>query len=398
MRRGAPARWIESSCLAGAGVAALWSPPPWRWLGLVAVVLGMASIIVRHRIDRRERAAGTALIDEIKAERREVSSSRDLYGSLLDSLPVGVVAVRSGLAVYANPAARQALGERVTEVGAPMPGAVREVIEEAASGRTATARFSQGLPRQVMEVAALPVGDSGLLLLHLSDMTERFRTDRMRQDFVIAASHELKTPVAAIQAAAETVLLALDDDKDVVAAFSGRILDNAVRMSRIVSDMLDLSRLESGTLPLEACDLAEVVGEVVERFLAARPRIELEATPTPVIGSPLYLGLACRNLLENAVRHTAEDGWIRTAVGAANGEATMVVADSGTGIPSDELPRIFERFYRADEARSRATGGTGLGLAIVKHVADLHNGRIEVESRLGQGSTFRLRIPVRSGS
>lgn len=396
MMRGAVARWVQSSCLVGAGVAALWSPPPWSWMGFLAALVGMASIIVHHRIDSRERAANAALMHGIETDRRDASSRRDLYASLLDSLPVGVVAVRSGRAVYANPAAREVLGERVTETGAPMPGAVREVIEEAASGRPSAARFSQGLPRRVMEVAARPVGDGGLVLLHLSDMTERSRTDRMRQDFVIAASHELKTPVAAIQAAAETVLLALADDEDVVVAFSGRILDNAVRMSRIVSDLLDLSRLESGTLSFEACDLADVVGEVVERFLTALPAIELEAEPILVMGNPSYLALACRNLLENAVRHTPEDGWIRTAVGAVNGEATVVVADSGTGIPSDEIPRIFERFYRVDEARSRATGGTGLGLAIVKHVADLHDGRIEVESRLGQGSTFRLRIPARS--
>jgi len=366
-------------------------------VGMVAVVLGVASVMLQYRLHRQERSVAETLIEELEADRREMSKSRDLYGSLLSSLPVGVVAVQAGQAVYANPAAIEVLGERVTEAGAPVPGAVREVIEEAVSGRSTSARFSQGLPRRVMEVAAGPVGE-GLVLLHLSDITERSRIDRMRQDFVIAASHELKTPVAAVKAAAETVLMALEDDLDVVSGFSGRILDNAVRMSRIVSDLLDLSRLESGILPLEACDLAEVVGEVVEPFLVARPSIEWEAEPTLVMGSPSYLALACRNLLENAVRHTPDDGEIRIAIGAAHGEATVVVTDNGTGIPSDELPRIFERFYRVGEARSRATGGTGLGLAIVKHVADLHDGRIEVESRLGRGSSFRLRIPVRPHS
>ncbi len=398
-RRNGPVivRWVTSASLMAAGIAALGAPPPWPWVGMVAVVLGVASVMLQYRLHRQERSVAETLIEELEADRREMSKSRDLYGSLLSSLPVGVVAVQAGQAVYANPAAIEVLGERVTEAGAPVPGAVREVIEEAVSGRSASARFSQGLPRRVMEVAAGPVGE-GLVLLHLSDITERSRIDRMRQDFVIAASHELKTPVAAVKAAAETVLMVLEDDLDVVSSFSGRILDNAVRMSRIVSDLLDLSRLESGILPLEACDLAEVVGEVVEPFLAARPSIEWEAEPTLVMGSPSYLALACRNLLENAVRHTADDGEIRIAIGAAHGEATVVVTDNGTGIPSDELPRIFERFYRVDAARSRATGGTGLGLAIVKHVADLHDGRIEVESRLGRGSTFRLRIPVRPHS
>ena len=391
------ARWVTSASLVAAGIATLQAPPPWPWVGMGALALGVVSLVLQHRIRRRERSLAETRIEELEADGLELSRSRDLYGSLLSALPVGVVAVRSGQVVYANPASIEVLGERVTQAGAPVPGAVREVIEEAVAGRSGSARFSQGLPRRVMEVEARPIGD-GLVLLHLSDITERSRIDRMRQDFVIAASHELKTPVAAVKAAAETVLLALEDDQDVVSDFSGRILDNAVRMSRIVSDLLDLSRLESGILPFEACDLAEVVGEVVERFLTARPSIEWDAEPTPVMGSPSYLALACRNLLENAVRHTPDDGWIRITVGAAHGEATVVVADDGTGIPSDDLPRIFERFYRVEAARSRATGGTGLGLAIVKHVADLHDGRIEVESRLGQGSTFRLRIPVRSPS
>ena len=390
-------RWVAAASLVAAGIAVLAAPPPWPWVGIAAVVLGVASVMLQSRIHRQERSNAEALIEELEAGRLELSKIRDVYGSLLSSLPVGVVAVQAGQAVYANPAAIEVLGERVTEVGAPVPGAVREVIEEAIAGRSSSARFSQGLPRRVMEVAARPVGE-GLVLLHLSDITERSRIDRMRQDFVIAASHELKTPVAAIKAAAETVLMALEDDQEVVSDFSGRILDNAVRMSRIVSDLLDLSRLESGALPLEACDLAEVVGEVVERFLTARPSIEWEAEPTLVMGNPSYLALACRNLLENAVRHTPDDGRILVAIGAADAEATVMVMDNGTGIPSDELPRIFERFYRVGEARSRATGGTGLGLAIVKHVADLHDGRIEVESRLGQGSTFRLRIPVRPPS
>ena len=245
-----------------------------------------------------------------------------------------------------------------------------------------------------MGVSAHPAGGDGLIVIHLVDVTERWQTDRMRQDFVAAASHELKTPVAAIQAAAETVLVALEDDPDVVFEFSGRILDNAIRMSRIVANLLDLSRLESDTLRVEPFDLADVLGEEVRRFSSLLPPIEFAAVSTPMVGSPSDLALAFRNLLENAVRHTPDEGWVRASVGAANGEATVVVADSGSGIPAADIPRVFERFYRVDAARSRATGGTGLGLAIVRHVADLHRGRVEVESRLGEGSTFRIRVPA----
>ena len=333
-------------------------------------------------------------LHDLNVERAGLVGREELHTTLLASLPVGVVAVRSGRPVYANRAAVEFLGERVLEVGAPIPTAVRQVIEEAHHGRSSTGQFVQGYPRRIMGVSAHPAGGDGLIVIHLVDVTERWQTDRMRQDFVAAASHELKTPVAAIQAAAETVLVALEDDPDVVFEFSGRILDNAIRMSRIVANLLDLSRLESDTLRVEPFDLADVLGEEVRRFSSLLPPIEFAAVSTPMVGSPSDLALAFRNLLENAVRHTPDEGWVRASVGAANGEATVVVADSGSGIPAADIPRVFERFYRVDAARSRATGGTGLGLAIVRHVADLHRGRVEVESRLGEGSTFRIRVPA----
>ena len=205
----APARWVTSASLVAAGVAALQAPAPWPWVGMGGLALGVVSLALRYRTHRRERSAAETRIEELEADALELSRSRDLYGSLLSSLPVGVVAVQSGQAVYANPAAVEVLGERVTQADAPMPGAVRDVIDGALSGRSSSAQFSQGLPRRVMEVAARPVGE-GLVLLHLSDITERSRIDRMRQDFVIAASHEHKTPVAAIRAAAETVLMVLE--------------------------------------------------------------------------------------------------------------------------------------------------------------------------------------------
>ena len=388
------ARRVLILSLVVAGWSALQGPQPWRWVGVVAMLVGTFSASLERRYRRQETARIAARMDEVEAEKRELGQAGDRYESALGSLPVGVMTIQDGRAVYANPLAQEVLGERVAQAEAPLPGVVRGVIQAAVSGVPSSAEFAQGLPRRVIQVSAVPVTD-GLVLLHLFDVTERRQTDQMRQDFLIAASHELKTPVAAIKAAAETVLMELEDDQEMARRFSGRILDNAVRMSRIVSDLLDLSRLETASPPLEVCDLAEIMQEVVERFVSSGPRVDLQAAPTWVRGSRSYLALACGNLLENAVRHTPEEGWVWSEVTSENGEATVVVADNGSGIPSQELPRIFERFYRVDEGRSRSTGGTGLGLAIVKQVADLHDGRVEVESRLGRGSTFRLKLPVR---
>ena len=395
-------RWFETRllpilCVVAAlvaGGAAVGAPSPGRWIGSTAAVACIWSMWWLHKRWRHGRVETRRHIGSLEIELGRLRSSEELYGALLESLPVGVVAVRSGRPVYANRAAVEYLGERVTQIGAPMPTAVRQVIEEAGEGRALSRQFSQGLPRRVMEVSGYPPGRDGIVLLHLLDITERWQTDRMRHDFVVAASHELKTPVAAIQAAAETVLIAIEDDPDAALDFSGRILDNAIRMSRIVTDLLDLSRLESTTPRMEVFDLADALAEVVQRFGSSYPRVTFDAEATPIIGNPSDLALAFRNLLENAVRNTPDTGRVQAAVSSRNGEAVVTVADTGAGIPAADLPRIFERFYRVDTARSRATGGTGLGLAIVKHVAEMHGGRVEVDSRLGEGSTFRMCLPA----
>ena len=387
---------LRCACLSAVlvtGLAALLAPAPWSWIGGITAVTGFASILWLEKHHHKRGEDRRRYSHTLEAERAGLLDRESLHTALLASLPVGVVAVRSGSPVYANPAALKFLGGRITEVGAPVPAAVRQAVEAAEEGRSSTARFSQGLPRRVMEVSGHPPGSDGVVLLHLLDITERVQADRVRQDFVVAASHELKTPVAAIQAAAETILVALEDDLEVVFDFSGRVLDNAIRMSRIVTNLLDLSRLESDIPRVEPFDLAEVLREETRRFVSSLPRIDYEAVPTPIIGNPSDMALAFRNLLENAVRHTPEDGRIKASVRTGAGITTVVVEDTGTGIPAADLPRVFERFYRVDEARSRATGGTGLGLAIVKHVAELHGGRVEVESRLGEGSTFRLHVP-----
>ncbi len=219
----------------------------------------------------------------------------------------------------------------------------------------------------------------------------------MRRDFVASASHELKTPVAAILASAEALQMALSRDPASAQRFGEQIERLARQLAKLVGDLLDLSRLEASEPDHESVRLDQVAEEEVNRFRPAAESAGLTLTSSSsaisVSGSRRDLGLAIRNLLENAIRHTPAGGAIELRLRSDNGDALVEVVDSGEGIPKRELPRIFERFYRVDTARARATGGTGLGLAIVRHVVERHGGSVQVESELGQGSTFRLRIP-----
>jgi signal transduction histidine kinase len=222
----------------------------------------------------------------------------------------------------------------------------------------------------------------------------------MRRDFVANTSHELKTPVASIQAAAETIRDAARDDPPAAGRFAEQLHRDALRLSRIVSDLLDLSRLEAERPRLSPVRLDRLTSEEVDRFRdsAGRAGVKLEFRSDPVIvhGSQGDLALLVRNLLDNAVRYSPDGGRVEVEVASSDGEALLAVRDTGIGIPSRDMPRIFERFYRVDRARSRETGGTGLGLSIAKHVAEQHGGRIEVDSELGRGSEFRVRLPASS--
>jgi signal transduction histidine kinase len=243
------------------------------------------------------------------------------------------------------------------------------------------------------------VGEDGSVLVVVRDVTEARRLDAIRRDFVANASHELKTPVASIQAAAETIRTASLDDPMVIPRFAAQLEREAVRLSRIVGDLLDLSRLESGSELDEDVALDALLRDEVERFedAAAESGVELSvrAAAVPrVRGSGRDLALLVRNLVDNAIRYTRAGGRVDVDLSAEGATVLLTVADTGVGIPQRELSRIFERFYRVDRARSRETGGTGLGLSIVRHVVENHGGRIAVESELGRGTRFEVRLPA----
>jgi two-component system phosphate regulon sensor histidine kinase PhoR len=342
-----------------------------------------------------------ARIGEAQADRR----TRDLVLSALDE---GVVLMddRGGVR-YANPAAIRLLGRMAGDVPLVAAGTspdpfispvVRRLVGRAFDvGSVQEQELEIGQPPRTVLATAFPAGGEGLVLLVLRDVTEARKVDAIRRDFVAAASHELKTPVASIQAAAETLSHAMDEDPEAARRFVANLHRDSERLSRIVMDLLDLSRLESERPTLEDVRLDLLAREEIDRVgeltLEAGLNVEVSTDPVTVRGSRKDLALLLSNLLDNAVRYTHQGGTIRVHVAGENGPARVEVSDTGIGIPSRELPRIFERFYRVDRARSRETGGTGLGLAIVKHVAEQHGGRVEASSELGKGSTFVVTLP-----
>jgi two-component system phosphate regulon sensor histidine kinase PhoR len=257
---------------------------------------------------------------------------------------------------------------------------------------------------RVFDVQATPVamavGRGAIVIFH--DITDLERLEQVRKDFVANVSHELRTPLAGIIGYAETLLDGALEDAENRAQFVDIIRANAIRLGSIAADLLVLSELESGADPQEQETIA--VRGVVESALltvegeARERRVTLVRDPLEdlfVAGSRLRLEQALLNLLANAVKFNRPGGEVRVGVRRDEaGMAAITVADTGVGIPYEDLPRIFERFYRVDKARSRQVGGTGLGLSIVKHVVERMKGTVNVESQLGRGSTFTIRIPA----
>jgi two-component system sensor histidine kinase SenX3 len=307
-----------------------------------------------------------------------------------------------GRTAFANSALELHFGSRPGTVSQLYPPALRELVKQVSAGRDADrVEVARDEPTRWLRVVATPAGSDGSVLLVVTDITETRRVEAMRRDFVANASHELKTPAASIQAVAETLASVAKEDPASVPRFASQLEREALRLSRIVADLLDLTRLESGSELGERIRFDALVREEVERFdeRAREAGVVLEGAssePAVVSGSARDLSLLVRNLIDNAIRYTSPEGTIEIDIAARESTVALTVADSGMGIPTRDLSRVFERFYRVDRARSRETGGTGLGLAIVRHVAENHGGSVEVVSELGAGSTFTVTLPAAS--
>jgi two-component system, OmpR family, phosphate regulon sensor histidine kinase PhoR len=237
-------------------------------------------------------------------------------------------------------------------------------------------------------------------------VTERKRLEHLRRDFVANASHELRTPLTSIRGYVEALEDGALTEPEPAARFLGKIRRRADQMAALVADLLELSRAESRARPI-AWQVVQVDHVVDEAMAALAPQAAqkdlqfdiVSTTPVQVVTDPDYLRRMVENILDNAVKYTPAAGRVHVTIGRdADGSASIEVRDTGPGIAADHLPRIFERFYRVDQARSRELGGTGLGLAIVKHLAERLGAAVEVRSQAGAGSTFTIRMPSNPAS
>ena len=368
-----------------------------------AVVVAVIALAVARSQRDRARAEGTArhaTIEEL-GERLEVAEGeRRSSKTVLSSMEEGVLLFgpdgRTGLA---NAAAELHLGARPRSIDALLPFGLQQLVRRAADAHEGLVTEAEtGAPSRVLRGSAVPTEDGSVVLV-IRDVTETRRLDQVRRDFVANASHELKTPAASIQAAAETIRTAALEDISVIPRFAAQLERESGRLSRIVSDLLDLSRLESGSELDEEVALDAIVRDEGERFEESASEagvgLSISAGHVPrVRGSGRDLALLVRNLVDNAIRYTRPGGRVDVELGLQDGQVVLTVVDTGLGIPARDLPRVFERFYRVDRARSRETGGTGLGLSIVRHVVENHGGRVDVHSELGRGTRFEVHLPV----
>jgi len=356
-------------------------------------------------------------------EIRMLSGERNRSSAILRSMVEGVAVIDADeRLVFYNRAFSEIFGVQDAE-GRPLIEVVRNaelvgLIRKALRGDEGLQNdISMGIVQmQNFSVTAAPVKaldptgaehdlakakPSGAVVV-LHDVTELRRLERVRQDFVANVSHEFKTPLTAIQGFAETLLGGALDDPTNNRRFLDIIRNHAIRLARLTNDLLKLARIEAGKLEVEffPVGLIELIEGCAETTLmkASRKQITLEIEVPPglpaVQGDASLLRDVLQNLLDNAIQYTPAGGHVHVTAEAKGREAVITVSDTGIGIPTSDRERIFERFYRVDAARSREAGGTGLGLSIAKHIVEAHNGRLWVDSVIGEGSKFSFSIPI----
>ena len=355
------------------------------------------------------------LAESFSATMGELEEERDLLQGILEGMQEGVLLLDAdGKVVLVNPSLRAMLLLGADATGKTLLEIVRhaelkEIIDQARAGSEPTlgeVELAGIKPRRLLVRAAAQKGEPFGLLAVFVDVTDMRRLESLRRDFVSNASHELRTPVSSILSAAETLRDAALHDPQASPRFVEIIVRNAERLKRLVDDLLDLSRIEAREFQLtpETGDLAAIAAQVITLFRerAEKKRIRLVADVPASVPAARFdkkaLETVLSNLVDNAVKYCPEGAsvTVRATNGDVDGDGAAVrvaVEDTGPGIESKHLPRLFERFYRVDAGRSREVGGTGLGLSIVKHLVEAMGGRISVESAVGKGTAFRFSVP-----
>lgn len=354
---------------------------------------------------RRLGIAISALAAAYQRRGAKLERERPWRRELVDSLvqPALLFSAESRL-LAANDAARSLLGipldaQGITVVQAVGSAALAEAVREVQTAqRPVTIDLEHG--DHHLRASVSQVGDETLLII--TDRTRELRVEEVRRNFVVNASHELKTPVTSIQTLAEALQVSVKRDPDRVVALTNQLNAEAERLARLVRDLLDLRRLEErGPLERAPVDLAELARRIVADQVGRADEREIELSVNAperamVGGVPGDLEVILKNLVANAVQYNQPGGTVEVTIEPGDGIQTVTVTDTGIGIPQQDLVRVFERFYRVDTARSRATGGTGLGLSIVRHAVERHGGSIHVDSLLGEGTTFTVSLPIGS--
>jgi len=342
-----------------------------------------------------------------------LTEERNLSSAILGSMVEGVAVVSgSERLVFANPGFAEILGLDVP----PTSGSALVEIVRQTELLEAVRQVLAGEPRVQSEivtgtlrlhyfaitVAAVRAGDTSGAVVVLHDITELRKLERVRRDFVANVSHEFRTPLTAIQGFAETLLAGAIDDSQNRTRFLEIILEHSRRLARLTEDLLVLSKMDAERLELEIRRLG--VSQLIESCLETAQRrgaekdlrisVNLPQNLPDIAGDRRRLAEVLQNLLDNAIQYTLPGGKIIVSAKSGEKEIILTVSDTGIGIPKADQPRIFERFYRVDVARSREAGGTGLGLAIAKHLVEVHGGRLWVDSEIGQGSQFHFSVPL----
>jgi two-component system sensor histidine kinase SenX3 len=366
-----------------------WLVPAALALGAALGVVVTVAAIAAGRRGRRAVAVVTASVPEGADEVLDALESAgvvvDGYDNVLKATPAALAygLVWNGSLVHAE------VFRMVTRV---------RRTGETIGAELELSRGPLGDGKRHLVLRAAPLGTRFVLLL-AEDRTESYRLDEVRRDFVANISHELKTPIGAVSLLAEAMETAADEPEE-VRRFARRLSLESDRLSRLTHELIELSRLQAtdALVTAEQVDLNSVIAQALDRNRVAAEShgITLVSggdTGIEVFGDEALLVTAVHNLIVNAIQYSPDDSRVGIGVSLSDGVAEIAVTDQGVGIPEAERERVFERFFRVDEARSRHTGGTGLGLSIVKHIVQNHGGNVRVWSHPGSGSTFTIRLP-----
>jgi len=372
---------------------------------VAAVLLCLVGAFASRAVEGVERAR-RAEHDRAELLEQELGSQREAVDALAEGLEVAVfICGRRAAVLYANRRALEMFqlesGRGRTILSATLSHELeRLVLEVEATGAAQRLELTFDYPEtRIVTAKAWPSPDSRVLLA-ITDLTDLRRMERIRQDFVANVSHELRTPMSVIRAMAETLLYETNDP-ELRERYLNNVIEEVDRLSLIADDLLVLGAAESNPVRRQSCDVADVFRSAVQQLARkARERglaLTYEGVDHLIVqANTTQMSQVALNLIDNALNYTSE-GSVQVRLCKHEAEVVVDVADTGDGIASEHVPRIWERFYRVDKGRSRQTGGTGLGLSIVKHLVEAHGGSVSVASELNVGSTFTVRLPVIDG-